>query len=126
MINRNRGTKQIPVDAMWAVIQAATQFRGIVLTVPLDPCDHLIPTYFQVRCWRLESGRSPKKGHIDGGDMAIFEVLMDKPLGDEGWEHRLSTYGVDVLPSDFGFWRRELCTADDGSQYYNITFLSRR
>lgn len=121
-----KSMEQDKLKAAWNLIGRLTKFKGIIITVPHDPCEHRHHegNVYQLRCWEGKIGY-PKRGHIDGG-VDLFEVMLPAQLQecDCCWKETLSNLGINVHRSDSfeGEWVKEICTAKDGSKYNQITF----
>ncbi len=119
---RKRADRKM-LERTWALIGRFTEFEGIFITVPHDPCSHRSEEgeVFQLRCWEGRYG-IPKKGHIDGG-VDLFEVMLPAKLPDCEccWKQKLDSLGLEVHDTETTEWVREVRNAKDGSRYNLLT-----
>lgn len=75
------------LEQAWRLIGRLTEFKGISITVPHDPCQHRQNegVVYQLRCWDKGEIGYPKRGHIDQGSAGIsclFEATLPEQLKD--------------------------------------------
>ncbi|MCX6715473.1 MAG: hypothetical protein NT077_00455 [Candidatus Taylorbacteria bacterium] len=107
----------------WGLLGRFTDFEGVFITVPHDPCGHRSDEgiVYQLRCWEGKYG-NPTKGHIDGG-VDLFEVMLPEQLKDCEccWKNTLNNLGLKVDDTETTEWVKEVREAKDGSRYDLIT-----